>query len=235
MTQASTACGNSARDRLGCEMAAEVLRSSGNLCLRVSGLSMLPAVWPGDILNVSRLDANLALPGDIVLYGREGRLVAHRVVEVRKQKSDVRSPESEGRSRKAGFRIRDLGFRSRKPGASENRQAPIENRKSKIENAVSRIPCPVSRVEFVTRGDSLNSNDAPVSSHELLGRVTAIERGSRQFTPHQSVASRMASWIFRHSDFATRVVLGVRRWGLGIRMSYGGLRIADARVVTSKC
>jgi hypothetical protein len=43
MTKAVTAC-STTRERLGCELAAEVLRFSGRLRLRVTGSSMLPAV-----------------------------------------------------------------------------------------------------------------------------------------------------------------------------------------------
>jgi signal peptidase I len=42
---------------------------------------MLPAVWPGDVLEVRRQEAAEVQPGDVVLYWRQGRLVAHRVVE----------------------------------------------------------------------------------------------------------------------------------------------------------
>ena len=129
-----------------------MLRSFGSLRLRATGASMLPAVWPGDILSVRSHGAAEALPGDIVLFGREGRLVAHRVVE--------------------------------------------------------RTLCQ-DGIHWVTRGDSVGGNDAPVSSHEMLGRVTAIERGSQRLNPHQSLASRLASWILCRSDFCTRLVLRV--------------------------
>jgi signal peptidase I len=158
MSDAAKACGSTPRETLGCELAAEVLRSSGKLHLRATGASMLPVVWPGDILSVRNHDSAEALPGDIVLFGREGRLVAHRVVE--------RSLRQDG-------------------------------------------------IQWVTRGDTVEGNDAPISSYELLGRVTAIVRGSRQLTPHQSVASRFASWILCRSDLAIRVLLRLRGWGLG--------------------
>ncbi len=69
------------REALGCELAVEMLRSSGKVRLRVTGASMLPAIWPGDVLSVRRLDSEPAMPGDVVLCQREGRLVAHRVVQ----------------------------------------------------------------------------------------------------------------------------------------------------------
>jgi len=41
---------------------------------------MLPSVRPGDLLCVRHPDAAEAQAGDIVLFSREGRLFAHRVV-----------------------------------------------------------------------------------------------------------------------------------------------------------
>lgn len=63
-----------------CELATEVLRSSGNLRLQVTGWSMLPTVWPGDTLLIERVSSSSISEGDIILFGRERRLFAHRVV-----------------------------------------------------------------------------------------------------------------------------------------------------------
>jgi signal peptidase I len=63
-----------------CELAGEVLRSSGTLRLRVMGWSMLPAIWPGDTLVLEPVESAGVSEGDIVLFGRERRLVAHRVI-----------------------------------------------------------------------------------------------------------------------------------------------------------
>jgi signal peptidase I len=71
-----------------CELAGEVLRSSGTLCLRVTGWSMLPSVWPGDTLVVESATSETVADGDIVLFGRDRRLFAHRVVsQSKKQKA----------------------------------------------------------------------------------------------------------------------------------------------------
>ena len=59
----------------------EVLRAFGEAKLAVTGASMLPAIWPGDVLEVRQQSMAEVLPGHIVLFGREGRLFAHRVVE----------------------------------------------------------------------------------------------------------------------------------------------------------
>jgi len=64
-----------------CELFAQVLRSYGKAQLRVTGTSMLPAVWPGDTLTICREDLSQVVPGKIVLFIRDHRLCAHRVRE----------------------------------------------------------------------------------------------------------------------------------------------------------
>jgi signal peptidase I len=68
---------------LKCELAAEVLRSSGGLRLRVTGHSMLPTVWPGDTLVIEPANSSDVAEGDIVLFSNSERLVAHRLVASR--------------------------------------------------------------------------------------------------------------------------------------------------------
>ncbi|MGB9403947.1 MAG: S24/S26 family peptidase [Candidatus Acidiferrales bacterium] len=63
-----------------CELAGKVLRECGTLRLRVNGASMMPSVWPGDTLLVQRENFEAISTGDVVLFEREGRLVAHRVI-----------------------------------------------------------------------------------------------------------------------------------------------------------
>jgi signal peptidase I len=65
---------------LKCELAGEVLRSSGTLRLKVTGWSMLPSVWPGDTLVIEKADSSAVSAGDIVLFGRDRRLFVHRVI-----------------------------------------------------------------------------------------------------------------------------------------------------------
>src|SRR5437868_9120860 len=73
-----------------CELAGEVLRSSGTLRLRVTGWSMLPAIWPGDTLIVEHIHHSAISEGDIVLFSSGRRLVAHRVVKTNGSRKDSR-------------------------------------------------------------------------------------------------------------------------------------------------
>jgi len=160
---------------MGCELVAEVLSTSGSVRIKAHGASMLPAVWPGDILLVRREDCSDASPGNIILFGRQGQLVAHRVVE--------------------------------------------------------RRTCP-DGVQWVTRGDSIGVADAPVLPQELLGRVVAIDRGTRTLTTEQSIFCRITSWVLSRSRFAIRVLLGI--WCRVLDMKGSGSRIENFRSRNSR-
>jgi signal peptidase I len=70
------------RSVIGCELVADVARSFGEVRLRVTGASMLPAVWPGDVIIVRDCDSADLQPGNIVLYKQQDKLVAHRITRL---------------------------------------------------------------------------------------------------------------------------------------------------------
>jgi signal peptidase I len=65
---------------IACDLAAEIVRTFGVLRLRVFGTSMVPSIFPGDLVSVQRSSVSEISRGEIVLYSREGRFFAHRVV-----------------------------------------------------------------------------------------------------------------------------------------------------------
>lgn len=64
----------------GSALVAETLRASGCSRLRVQGESMLPALWPGDVVEIASCSPEDVRPGEIVLALRDGRLFLHRYV-----------------------------------------------------------------------------------------------------------------------------------------------------------
>jgi len=62
-------------------LAAELLRTSGTLRLAALGHSMLPTLWPGDVLNVEARSIDQVQVGDVVLFMRENRFFIHRVLQ----------------------------------------------------------------------------------------------------------------------------------------------------------
>jgi signal peptidase I len=69
-----------ARDQGRCDLAAEALRSWGVVKLRATGASMLPTLWPGDLLTVRAVGPEQVEPGEVVLYMRQERFFIHRIV-----------------------------------------------------------------------------------------------------------------------------------------------------------
>ncbi len=67
-------------------LVADVLRRSGRLRVRllvrgvIYGESMLPTLWPGDVVQIESCSVEDVRPGEIVLARREDRLVVHRLV-----------------------------------------------------------------------------------------------------------------------------------------------------------
>jgi signal peptidase I len=66
----------------GPALLAHALQAYGAVCLRALGGSMEPAIQPRDILVVAGCGVDDLQPLDVVLFAREGRLVAHRLLEV---------------------------------------------------------------------------------------------------------------------------------------------------------
>lgn len=79
MSQAESARA-SVSESVKCDVAAEVLRSFGTLRFTATGWSMLPTIFPGEVLVVERLREDQVVLGDVILVGRDGRLCAHRVI-----------------------------------------------------------------------------------------------------------------------------------------------------------
>jgi len=58
----------------------EVVRTFGQVRLRVFGTSMAPSILPGDVISVQRAGLSEISPGEVILFTRNGDLAAHRVV-----------------------------------------------------------------------------------------------------------------------------------------------------------
>ncbi len=69
------------------ELFDEILGRGARLRVRVSGRSMLPALRPGDVVDLEKVDAGVLRKGDIILFrGRPGGApVLHRIESVRRE------------------------------------------------------------------------------------------------------------------------------------------------------
>src|SRR5579864_3119340 len=70
-----------AREGHKLELATEVLTSGGIIRLQAQGTSMLPSIWPGDVVSIEHKPSQEIVPGDIVLVARHSRFFVHRLTE----------------------------------------------------------------------------------------------------------------------------------------------------------
>ncbi len=61
-------------------LVAEKMRSQGSAYLRVSGGSMVPWIRAGDFVFVRQFDFTKVAAGDVIVFGRNGLVVTHRVI-----------------------------------------------------------------------------------------------------------------------------------------------------------
>lgn len=139
-------------DFIKSELAEECLRSFGRLRIQATGWSMMPTLWPGDILEIEQVNAECVAEGEIVLFRRNHRLCAHRVIS---------------------------------------------------KNFAERCDC-----RMTTQGDSLPAPDPPISSSQLLGKISLISRGGHIFQPRRTLSSleRGLVTILRRSFHVSRLL-----------------------------
>jgi hypothetical protein len=140
-----------AREAYKLDLAAEVLSSHGTIRLRALGTSMLPSIWPGDVLSIESKSREELVSGDIVLVARGDRFFVHRLIE------------------KQGL-------------------------------------------HWITRGDSLPQNDAPVVEAQVLGKVSLIHRQGRVIVPNLRVTvfAGVLATMLCHWDALRNLALRLR-------------------------
>jgi hypothetical protein len=62
------------------ELITMALRADNQVTLRATGTSMLPSIWPGDVLTIAPAREPLPAVGEVTLVLDHGRLRAHRVI-----------------------------------------------------------------------------------------------------------------------------------------------------------
>jgi len=76
----------------GCKtaLAVQTLRAGSSIRLQVMGSSMLPSIWPGDVVTIGNVLVDEIAPGDIVVCERDDRLFVHRLMGMSESKDGIR-------------------------------------------------------------------------------------------------------------------------------------------------
>jgi signal peptidase len=91
---ASSAPGSPARTQTADEcktaLAADTLRAGDSIRVQVLGSSMLPSIWPGDVVSIDKVLVAEITRGDIVVCERDDRFFVHRFLGKRESKDGIR-------------------------------------------------------------------------------------------------------------------------------------------------
>ena len=71
-------------------LAAQTLRAGSSIRLQVMGSSMLPSIWPGDVITIDKVLVDEMVPGDIVVCERDARFFVHRLMGMSESTDGIR-------------------------------------------------------------------------------------------------------------------------------------------------
>ena len=147
------------------DIIAELLQDGYKVSFRAPGHSMFPTIMANETMIVEPIEPGTVKLGDIILYRTHGRLIAHRVICIKKR----------------------VGQAAMLPYFPADHQSHpyIEGRWSNLEfSAYQGIQFSDDVLHFVLRGDASTTCDDPVKVEQVLGKVVAIEREGCRFDPY---------------------------------------------------
>ncbi len=93
-SQHNIKCATPCPQQLFIDVSTELLRQGKNVRFRAPGLSMHPAIREGETITVAPVTPFDINRGDILLYLAGKKVIAHRVVRIKREKSDSTSHSS---------------------------------------------------------------------------------------------------------------------------------------------
>jgi Peptidase S24-like len=140
--------GNHEDPKLG--LARETLRDHGTIRLKAWGTSMIPSVWPGDLLTIQSAAHDEVVPGDIVLVMRDNRFFVHRLVATRRDgdcfswitRGDA-MPQNDPPSARSELLGRVVGI------SRTNRNFVTSRRVSLLQSALAKMLCHSDRLRVL--------------------------------------------------------------------------------------
>jgi hypothetical protein len=171
------------------DVSTELLRQGQSVRFRAPGRSMHPTIKEGETIRVEPIAPFDIKRGDILLYLVGRKVVAHRVVSIKKEKSDSishpaaslstqSSTQSQSHS-SANFAIQST---SHSPANfSTHASTPSLAHSSAHSSTQASIHSKALNPQliFILRGDASLTCDDPVEAQQVLGKVVSVERGGR--------------------------------------------------------
>jgi len=164
------------------DMSTELLRQGQSVRFRAPGLSMHPAIKEGETITVVPISSFDIKRGDILLYIVGRKIIAHRVVRIKREKSNSKSHSS------ANFATH-----------SSTHSLTQASTHSKELNP---------RHLFILRGDASRTYDEPVEAQQILGKVVSVEKRSRSIDLY-SRRAKMLHFVHARASRFKRLILRI--------------------------
>lgn len=165
-------------------LTAQMLRGGCTVRLKAWGTSMLPSLWPGDLLTIQSAAQGEVVPGDIVLVLRDDRFVIHRLVEARRdgdRLSLITRGDGIPQNDPAAAASELLGRVARVCRA--NRSFAPTRRLSLLQSALARVLCHWGRLRNLTLRIYAVRRQADLTRFRRIVR-SLFSEASPSRTPH---------------------------------------------------
>ena len=159
------------------ELITELLQDGYKVSFSAPGHSMYPTIMANETIMVEPIDPGKVKQGDIILYRTNGRLIAHRVICIKKiiKTALIISGTSDNHP-SLSLVEGDSPFIE----SNAHQVHPVDGEAN--SGGVKRSSNEV--LHFVLRGDASFTCDEPVTVEQILGKVVAVERNGCRVDPY---------------------------------------------------
>ena len=155
------------------DVSTELLRRGQCVRFQAPGQSMHPAIKEGETITVAPVALFNIKRGDILLYIVGRKIIAHRVVRIKREKSNSKSQSS------ANFAIQSTSDSSVNFATHASTPSLAHSSTHSLTQASTHSKELNPQLVFILRGDASRTCDEPVEAQQILGKVVSVEKRGR--------------------------------------------------------
>ncbi len=171
------------------DVSTELLRQGKNVRFQAPGRSMHPAIKEGETITVAPIAPFDIKRGDILLYLVRRKVIAHRVVSIKRGKSNFATQSPSHSS--ANFAIQPISHSSANFAIQSTSHSPANFSTHASTSSLAHSSAHSStqasihskalnpQLIFILRGDASLTCDEPVEAKQILGKVVSVKKGGR--------------------------------------------------------
>lgn len=199
------------------DVSIDLLRRGQSVRFRAPGLSMHPTIKEGETITVAPISSFDIKRGDILLYLAGMKVIAHRVVRIKREKNDSTAHSS------VNFAIKSTSDSSF--NFSTHASTPSLAHSSIHSSTQASIHSKELNPQliFILRGDASDICDDPVEAKQILGKVVSVEKRGRSIDLYSRKAKILCLayvWVSRFK----RLIVRVLKAHQGIGLTFIGLQ-----------